>query len=71
MKRDEILCACGHHGIKTVTLSEYVDEFEEMCKWIIEFLSKFQGRGIKINRVNLICVAKQLIFFSFFTAVVC
>ena len=29
-----------------------------MWKWIGEFLSKFQGRGMKIARVNSIRVAK-------------
>ena len=31
---------------------------------MVEFLSKFQGRGIKIDRVNSIRVAKSTIFFN-------
>ena len=30
-----------------------------MWKWMVEFLSKFQGRGIKIARVNSIHFAKH------------
>ena len=29
---------------------------------MVEFISKFQGRGFKIDRVNTICIAKSLIF---------
>ena len=36
---------------------------------MIEFLSKFQGRGMKIDKVNSIRVAKPLIFFSILRAV--
>ena len=35
-----------------------------------EFLSKFQGSGFKIVRVNSIRVAKQVIFFNILRAVV-
>ena len=37
------------------TLSKYIAEYEQMWKWMAEFLSKFQGRGcrgIKIAWVN-------------------
>ena len=30
--------------------SKHVAEYEQMCKWMVEFLSKFQGRGIKIDK---------------------
>ena len=33
----------------TATLSKYVAEYEQMWKCMVEFLSKFQGRGIKIE----------------------
>ena len=36
-------------SVKTGTLSKYVPEDEQMRKWIVEFLSKFRGRGIKIS----------------------
>ena len=32
-----------------------------MYKWIVEFLNKYQGSGIKIDRFNSIRVAKSLI----------
>ena len=35
-----------------------------MVKWMVEFFSKLQGRGIKIDTVNSICVAKLMIFFN-------
>ena len=34
---------------------------------MVEFLSKFHGRGIKIARVNYIRVAKPLIFLQYLT----
>ena len=36
------------------------------CEMDVEFRSKFQGRVIKISRVNSICVAKPLFFFNIF-----
>ena len=35
----------------------------------VEFLSKFQGRGIKIDRVYSIRVANPLIFYNILSAV--
>ena len=46
LKTDEILCNCHRHSVEPVTLSKYVVEYEQMRKWTVEFLSKFQGRGI-------------------------
>ena len=51
-------------------MSKHVTEFEQMRPWMDEFLSKCQGRGIKIDRVNSIRVAKPLIFFNILCAVV-
>ena len=36
---------------------------------MVEFLSKFQGRGIKIDIVNSIRVAKSMIFFNILSAI--
>ena len=58
VKEDEIYLAFDHHSGKTVTLGKYVAEYEQMRKWMIEFLSKFQGRGFKIARDNSIHAAK-------------
>ena len=35
-----------------------------MWKWMLQFLCKFQGRDIKIGKVNSIRFAKLLIFFN-------
>ena len=35
---------------------------------MVKFLSKFHGRGIKIDRVNWIRVATPLIFFNILRA---
>ena len=32
----------------------------------VEFFSKFKGRGIKIDRINLILVAKPINFLQYF-----
>ena len=55
------------HSAETVT--KCVTEYVQIWKWMVEFLSKFQGRGIKIYRVNSIRLAKQFIFFNIFGAV--
>ena len=52
-----------------IQICKYVAEYEQMWKWIIEFLSKFQGGGIKIDRVNSIRVARSMIFFNILRAV--
>ena len=50
--------------METVALSKYAAEYELMLKWMVEFFIKFQGHGIKISRVYLICIAKPLILFN-------
>ena len=52
VKGDEILWNCDRHSVEPVTPIKYVEEHEQMWKWMIEFLSKFQGRGMKIDTVN-------------------
>ena len=69
MKGEKILRASDGYSVETVTMSKYVAEYEQVWKWMVEFLSKFQGRGIKIGRVNSICVAKPLIFLNILRAV--
>ena len=69
VKRDEILWNCGRHSVEPVTLSKYVAEYKQMWKWMVKFLSKFQGRGIKINIVYSIHVDKSLIFVNILHAI--
>ena len=60
-----ILWNCDRHSVEPVILSKYVAEYDQMWKWMVEYLSKFQhfqGRGIKIDRVNSNLVAKSMIF---------
>ena len=47
---------------KTVMLSEYVTEYEQMRNRIVEFLSKSQDSDVKITEVNLIPDDKSLIW---------
>ena len=58
VKGDEIFPACYHHSVETVTISKYVAEYEQMWKWMVEYVRKFQGHGIKIDWVNSLRVAK-------------
>ena len=46
---------------------KHVSKYEKMRKWIVVVLSKFQGRGCKIARVNSICVVQPIIFFQYLT----
>ena len=61
MKRDEIFWNYDQHNVEPVTLKKYVVEYEQMWKWMVEFHSKFQGRDIKIDRVNSIRITKSMI----------
>ena len=69
MKGNEIFGDFDRHNGETVTMNKYVAEYEQMRKFMIKFLSKFQSRGIKIARVNSIPVAKPSIFFNILRAV--
>ena len=69
MKRAEILLNSHRYSVEPVTLSKYIAEYEQMWKWIVEFLSKFQGRGIKIDRVISIRVSISMIFFNILHAI--
>ena len=45
---------CDRHRVGTVTLHEQIcTNMKRMRKWIVDFHSKFQGRGIKITRINI------------------
>ena len=60
---------CDRHSVEPVTLSKYVAEFEQMWKWMVEFRSKFQGSGFKIDIYNSIRVVKSMIFFNILRAI--
>ena len=47
-----------------MTLSKYVAVYEQMGKSMVEFFSKFEGHGIKIDRFNSIRIATSMIFFN-------
>ena len=53
-KRDEIFRTGDRHSVEPVNLSKYVAAYEQVWKWMVEFLSEFQGRDIKIDKVNSI-----------------
>ena len=48
----------------------YVAEYKDLRKYMVQFLSKFYGRGIKIAGVNSIRIAKPLIFFDKLPAII-
>ena len=58
MNGDEIVRPGDLHSDETVTVRKHVFKNEKMQKWIIEFLRKFENRGIKIARVNSIFITK-------------
>ena len=35
--------------LPTLQSPQHVTKYEQMLKWMVEFLSKFQGSGIKID----------------------
>ena len=48
----EIVQACDRHRSETVTLTKHVTKYKNMQKYMVEFFSKSQRRGINIARVN-------------------
>ena len=67
---EEILATAMSQNRNRDTLCEYVTEYEQMWTWMDEFLSKFHGSGIKIDRVISIRVGKPLTFLNILCAVV-
>ena len=51
-KGDEIVGACDRNCNQTVILMKHVSKYKHMRKWIVEFHSKSENRGIKIARVE-------------------
>ena len=49
-----LLTAYDRHSNETVTLRKHATKYKNMCKWMAEFLIKFDNRFVKIDRVNLI-----------------
>ena len=49
---DEIVRPCDRHSNETVTFRKHVTKNKNTRKWMIEFLRKFDNRGIIIVRVN-------------------
>ena len=58
MKRDKIVRPFDLHSNETVTLKKLVSKYKQMRKLMLVFLGKFEKRGIKIARVNLIRITK-------------
>ena len=54
------------HSVEPVTAIKCVAESEQMWKLMVEFLSKFEGRGIKIDKVYSTRVAESMIFLNIF-----
>ena len=57
---DEIVRPCDRHSNETMNLSQHVPKYKNMRKWIVEFLRKFENRGIKIAPVNSILITKSI-----------
>ena len=55
---------------ETVTLRKHVTKYKNMRKWMVEYLKKFENRGIKIVRVYSILITK-CINLQLFTLLFC
>ena len=60
VKGYEIVRPCDRHSNETVTLRKRVTNYKHMSKWMVEFLRKFENRGIKTARVNSIRITKSI-----------
>ena len=70
MKGDEIVLACDRHSNEIVTLFKHATKYENMRKWMVEFLRKSEGRDDKIARVNSIRITKSINLLYFCTVLV-
>ena len=63
----EIVRPCDEHicSNETVTLRKHATKYENMRKWMDEFLRKFENHDIKIARVNSINITKSSNFQLF------
>ena len=61
---------CDWRTNETVTLRKHVFKYKNMRQWMVDFIPKFENRGIKIDRVNLILISKyfnlQLFIWIFY-----
>ena len=60
MKGDEIVRHYDRHCNETATRRKQVTKYKTMRKWTVEFIRKFENRGIKISRVNSILITKSI-----------
>ena len=60
MKGDEIVRPFDRHSTETATVGEHVTKYKHIQKLMPVFLGKFETRGIKIARVNSICITKSI-----------
>ena len=67
MKGYEIVRPCDRHSNETVILRKHVTKYKHMRKIMVEFLRKFENRGIKIARVNSIRITKSIKLLKFYT----
>ena len=65
MKEDEIVQPCDGLSNETVTLRIYAPEYKHVRKWMVEFLRKFQNRGIKIARDHVTPLLRDLKWINF------
>ena len=54
---------CDWHSNETATLRKHVTKYKHIRKWMVEFLKKFENRGIKIARANSIPIKKSINLF--------
>ena len=64
---DELVRPCNRHSNETVTLKKHVTKYKNMRKWMLEFLGKFENRGIKIARF----LSPNLSIFSYLLSIFC
>ena len=54
---DIVTSTCSN---ETVTLNKHMTKYENMRKWMDQFIRKFENRDIKIDRVNSIRIIKSI-----------
>ena len=64
---DEIVRPCDRHSNETAIFRKHVTKYKNIQKWMVEFLGKFENRGVKIARITFILINKSIniLLFTF------
>ena len=63
MKEDEIVRDCDRHRNETGTHEKHVTKYKDVRKWMVEFLSKSESRGINMLKFREFAAQNHKFYF--------